>query len=134
MKSILYVGATLMIGASIYGFVDYKKASRQNEFTKMYKAKEIPETPVKEKGFTEKKMEKIISVNEDQTKHQTVTENKIIGNSATPVKVSLNENKTTGKFKTGKRKMSYKSFSRAALDERFIEKDIKPGEPVKEKN
>ena len=34
MKSILYVGATLMIGASIYGFVDYKKTSRNNEFTK----------------------------------------------------------------------------------------------------
>ncbi len=43
MKSILYVGATLMIGASIYGFVDYKQTSQKKEFTNMYveeKAKE----------------------------------------------------------------------------------------------
>jgi hypothetical protein len=36
MKSILYAGATLMIGAAIYGFVDYKKTSHSKEFTKMY--------------------------------------------------------------------------------------------------
>lgn len=36
MKSILYIGATLMIGASIYGFIDYKKASRNDALTKMY--------------------------------------------------------------------------------------------------
>jgi len=43
MKSILYVGATLMIGASIYGFVDYKQTSHKKEFKEMYvdeKAKE----------------------------------------------------------------------------------------------
>ena len=31
MKSILYAGAALMIGASIYGFVDYKKNSHKKE-------------------------------------------------------------------------------------------------------
>ena len=36
MKSILYVGAALMIGASIYGFVDYKKTSHKKEFIRMY--------------------------------------------------------------------------------------------------
>ena len=36
MKSILYVGATLMIGASIYGFVEYKQTSQKKEFTSMY--------------------------------------------------------------------------------------------------
>ncbi|MBL0336381.1 MAG: hypothetical protein IPP73_14015 [Chitinophagaceae bacterium] len=36
MKSILYIGATIMIGASIYGFVDYQKTSRNREFKKMY--------------------------------------------------------------------------------------------------
>ena len=44
MKSILYVGATLMIGASIYGFVDYKKTSQKKEFSTMYgeeKKKEV---------------------------------------------------------------------------------------------
>ncbi len=44
MKSILYAGATLMIGASIYGFVDYNKTSHQKEFTSMYeiKKKNVP--------------------------------------------------------------------------------------------
>jgi hypothetical protein len=32
----LYVGATLMIGASVYGFVDYRKSSRKKEFENMY--------------------------------------------------------------------------------------------------
>lgn len=34
----LYVGATLMIGASIYGFVDYKQTRQKEEFTKMYES------------------------------------------------------------------------------------------------
>ncbi len=36
MKSILYVGATLMIGASVYGFVDYNKTSHNKEFKNLY--------------------------------------------------------------------------------------------------
>ena len=43
MKSILYVGATLMIGASIYGFVDYEKTKNKKEFTDMYKETEVTE-------------------------------------------------------------------------------------------
>lgn len=47
MKSILYVGATLMIGASIYGFIDYRKTSRNKQFSSMYEVKEIADpTPV----------------------------------------------------------------------------------------
>lgn len=45
MKSILYVGAALMIGASIYGFVDYKKTSQEKEFSGMYD-EEKPTAPV----------------------------------------------------------------------------------------
>ena len=45
MKSILYVGATLMIGTSIYGFVDYKQTSHKKEFTSMY-AEEKATEPV----------------------------------------------------------------------------------------
>lgn len=36
MKSILYLGAVLMTGACIYGFVDYKKASNSKEFKSLY--------------------------------------------------------------------------------------------------
>ena len=45
MKSILYVGASLMIGASIYGFVDYQQTSHKKEFTDMY-AEEKKTEPV----------------------------------------------------------------------------------------
>ena len=68
MKTILYVGAALMIGASIYGFVDYKKTSRQKEFKKMYDSQEtvspivdkektvvLKDQPVKKSDLVEKK-------------------------------------------------------------------------------
>ena len=45
MKSMLYGGATLMIGASIYGFVDYKQTHGKKEFREMY-AEETKRTPV----------------------------------------------------------------------------------------
>jgi hypothetical protein len=46
MKSMLYVGATLMIGASIYGFVDYKQTHNKKEFKEMYAEKKTVEAPV----------------------------------------------------------------------------------------
>lgn len=45
MKTMLYVGATLMIGASIYGFVDYKQTHNKKEFKEMY-SEEKKTTPV----------------------------------------------------------------------------------------
>ena len=51
MKSMLYVGATLMIGASIYRFVDYKQTSQKKEFTNMYDHKIT--APVVEEEKTE---------------------------------------------------------------------------------
>jgi hypothetical protein len=46
MKSMLYVGATLMIGASIYGFVDYKQTHNKKEFKEMYAEKKAVDAPV----------------------------------------------------------------------------------------
>lgn len=47
----LYVGATLMIGASIYGFVDYKQTHQKKAFLDMYKEekKAIAPSPAEEK-------------------------------------------------------------------------------------
>src|SRR5688500_16975068 len=71
MKSMLYVGATLMIGASIYGFVDYKQTSQNKEFTNMYEQKskapvvneetEITPTVKKEVVATVKKTRTVIN-------------------------------------------------------------------------
>lgn len=46
MKSIFYVSAALMIGAGIYGFVDYKKAIRNEEFKTMYGKENATTDPV----------------------------------------------------------------------------------------
>jgi hypothetical protein len=61
MKSMLYIGATLMIGASIYGFADYRQTHNKKEFREMYAEKKSTATvtPVarksNEKLLTEKK-------------------------------------------------------------------------------
>ena len=70
MKSILYVGATLMIGASIYGFVDYEKTKNKKEFTDMYKEAEVTEpvivsdrkltNPVENKGIAVKEKSRVV--------------------------------------------------------------------------
>ena len=41
MKSILFAGAALMLGASIYGFVDYKQTHKKKEFREMYSEKKV---------------------------------------------------------------------------------------------
>lgn len=55
MKKMLFAGAVLMIGASVYGFVDYKKASQKNEFKNLYaeKQKESVKDPVKDTNKVE---------------------------------------------------------------------------------
>ena len=87
MKSILYVGATLMIGASIYGFIDYKQTSQKKEFTSMYaeeKATEPEEITVTEKTKPVvnmgnktinqvKKKESIAAINKQENKKRTTS-------------------------------------------------------------
>jgi hypothetical protein len=116
MKSVLYVGATLMIGASIYGFVDYRKTSHKKEFNNMYKEKEVTEPA---KAIDEKT---VVSVDK---KEATVKEEKTV---ATPAK---KETKKVAKKK--KRKLDTKLFSRGALDERYIKEEKILIESEKEK-
>ena len=54
MKSILYAGAALMIGASIYGFADYKKNHNKKEFTGMYNETQVQPVTKKEVAVVEK--------------------------------------------------------------------------------
>jgi len=78
MKSILYVGATLMIGASIYGFVDYQQTSQKKEFTDMYvkEKKTEPITVITEEKKEVVPVEKIEVVTKNRkttvTKKQTI--------------------------------------------------------------
>ena len=43
MKPLLYIGAALMIGAGIYGFVDYKKKTQSKEFQTLYREEQKKE-------------------------------------------------------------------------------------------
>lgn len=151
MKTILYVGATLMIGASIYGFVDYKKASRSKEFTKMYDPKETTE-PVSTNDKTKevvikpeiKNNEKSIILRKKPVKNNKVVEEKVTAklpmkpmetiiaekaanNTVLKENAAIETDKSTGKKKV----LSYRLFSRAPLEEKYISKELKL-EPAKE--
>jgi hypothetical protein len=108
MKTILYIGATLMIGASIYGFVDYKKTSRNKEFKNMYETKETtaPVTSTVESDELTIKPAIHSPANAETT-------------------IIQKENKKVKSEKSGKKKkFSYKLYSRAALEEKYIEKEL----------
>lgn len=147
MKSILYVGATLMIGASIYGFVDYKQTQNRKEFKEMY-VEEMKKEPVvisdnnipepivkKESGSNEKK---VVAKNQVINKDESITAIKPI---AEDEKISVNETKVIEKTSVDikaskdngvtkkKKKLNHKIFSRAPL--RDEEEEINLVEPVK---
>lgn len=151
MKSVLYVGATLMISASIYGFVDYKKTSHDKEFTSMYDEQKTTEpVPAVDEGKTGPAVKKEVTIaaktmvkkklpvqKEETTKpvkpitdeeRMTGKETKIIEKTAvnvTPSKESGVEKKIAVKKS---RKFSTKLFSRGALDERYTKPKIKKDE------
>lgn len=146
MKSILYVGATLMIGASIYGFVDYKQTRNKKEFKEMYQ-EEKAITPVEiindkktaslEQNVTGEKQpisdnKTVITKKQANSKVETFSaikpiaaeekivraETKVIEKTTVTSQVS-NDSGVEKKIKK-KRKFSTKLFSRGALDERYI--------------
>ena len=140
MKSILYVGASLMVAASIYGFVDLKQTSQKKEFNNMYSEKkavvpvevtdvETTEPVVKievkkeSKIFTAKnkiakveKEEDVLPAIKRITADQKLTsEEKDISLTDEVTVVPAKENKVVVTKK--KRKFSTKLFSRAPLRE-----------------
>jgi hypothetical protein len=121
-----------MIGVSIYGFVDYKKTSHRKEFTKMYATKEDPVvTPVKKNDVVVKNepvaVEKVAVIEELPAKTE-----KIIEETKTVSSAASNENNSEKKFKQPKKKkLNYKLYSRAALEERYIDKELKTEEAAK---
>ncbi len=139
MKSILYVGATLMIGASIYGFVDYKSTSHKKEFTAMYEDEKKKEpvvvtdnkttVPVEKKGIASKekkvvtkkkaanKEEDIVSTKHNTEKVEIATkEITTIEKPLVDIKVSKDSN-VEKKVVKKKKKISTKIFSRAPIRE-----------------
>ena len=107
-----------MIGASIYGFVDYQKASRKKEFTKMYEEKKSKDPIVTDKTVDIKSDP--VLVNGKKTD--------VVTNPVTDVLA-------TDKPKVVKKKKVFRfsEFSRAPLDEKYLKKQMKlPETPVTE--
>jgi hypothetical protein len=147
-----------MIGASIYGFVDYQKTKTQKEFTDMYRENEKTEPVITPDGNPANRVEsKEIAVNEknrvvkkrvaknDQSvvakeeavevikpvadEEKMISKDVKIENTEVTV-VPKKENVSEKIVKNKKRKFSTKLFSRGALDERYIkEEKIKLDEP-----
>lgn len=108
MKSLLYIGLILMVGASIYGFADYKKVSRSKKFESLYNDKEIKAPVVKneEKSFQQAEIV-------PAAKKEIKAEEEVVGVDE-PIQVKT---KTTVKKVKVPRKLNYKYFSRAPLRE-----------------
>ena len=110
MKSILYVGATLMIGASIYGFVDYKKTSQKKGFSTMYgEEKKKAVVVIADNKTTEPIMKKEITSKEIKEIEKPEAGIKVLDNSNVVKKVKK------------KKRFSADLFSRAPIREEEIE-------------
>ncbi|MBK7291872.1 MAG: hypothetical protein KBF82_01880 [Chitinophagaceae bacterium] len=150
MKSILYVGASLMVAASIYGFVDYKQTSKEKEFKGMYTEKKaVVPAEVTDVETTEPvvKTEVTKQTKTNVTKKKVVTEEEDVFPAVKPVpadqkltsegkdisitnEVSVVPSKETTVVKK-KRKFSIKEFSRAPLRDRYVDEEATT--PVKKK-
>src|SRR5688500_2141624 len=114
MKSILYIGTTLMTGASIYGYVDYKKTNRNEEFKNIYTEKAAPHpAPMPAK-------ESFVPVTEPAVEIKTVIPEKTIKESPVLKKTAKQEpaGKIVKKYMSKEhKKLNAKHFSRAPLPE-----------------
>jgi hypothetical protein len=107
MKSIFYIGATLMIGAGIYGFVDYKKTSHNREFNSLYQEKETTASKeVSEEAPVLIKETPVMKTAGSATVLPAKEEVQPIARTATK-RSSVKK----------KKKLNYKSFSRARIEE-----------------
>ena len=105
MKPLLYIGAALMIGAGIYGFVDYKKKTQSKEFQTLYR--EEPKKEVQEPVTTDV-VPAAISAPVVTEKIETV----VVGK-----KTSSGSKRVVSKKR---KKLNAKLYSRAALEEEVM--------------
>jgi len=104
-----------MIGASIYGFVDYKQTKDKKEFKKMY-----TESPAEEPTIIDEKESVVATAGKEEMK-VTDTKNTVASNT------SEGKKKTAVKTVRKKKKINSEMFSRGSMEERYIE-PVKTGE------
>ena len=110
MKSVYCIGAVLMFGASIYGFVDYKKAVRNEDFKSMYEKEKKNPVPVVAAEKQTAAVRQIDAGNKIAELPAKTSEEKLIN------KKDANEKPATVTIKSKKRKkIDAEFFSRAPL-------------------
>ncbi len=121
MKSILYAGAALMIGASIYGFVDYSRASNKKEFKDMYTVEKEKPAVITQKTGTDQPAKVAIQKENKTDEKKNATSANMNREEVDESEKFADEKKEGKKVKKGKRKLSTKLFSRAPLREEMEE-------------
>ena len=111
MKTIVYFAATLMAGAAIYGFVDYKKTNRDKKFRDLYETKEVVKPRENVKPAPSSKANTIVVSHPEMNKQEE-----------TKSAVTPNEKPVIVKKK---RKIRAEKFSRAPLDEKYLKEEAK---------
>ena len=111
MKAILYAAAALMMVASIYGFIDYSKTGNTKEFQTMYDDKT-------DEAKNEPEVQPVVSRKEVVNETPVVAEKPAVVKEVPAGQIAR---KTTtrkkAKISSAKRKINYKSFSRAPIRE-----------------
>lgn len=108
MKPLLLAGAALMIGASIYGVVDYQHTKNKKEFTTMYTGENNGKAVTNDVAPVENKTNPAAEKNStvaDVKKEETKSASDVTGNSTA---------KKTKKV-TKKKKFRFSEFSRAPI-------------------
>src|SRR6185436_21169264 len=123
MKAILYVGGALMVAASIYGFIDYKRSSHDKNFNRLYNEKEVRTTKANgDLNTTKKEPVKAAEAKDKEFAASGETKSKEVK------AISTAEKKPVIKKK---RKVTFEEFSRAKLDDKPLIEETKT-EPKKE--
>ncbi|MFZ1312508.1 MAG: hypothetical protein WAR38_06555 [Chitinophagaceae bacterium] len=131
MKSILYAGAALMIGASIYGFVDYSQASNKKEFNDMYTVEKEKPAVATLKTDNDQPTKQAIRKEDKTGEKKNVTPVNIKAKKEDKSEKYADEKKKEYKVKKEKRKLSTKLFSRAPLREEMEELPAQKNETKK---
>jgi hypothetical protein len=112
MKSILYMGAVLMTGACIYGFVDYRKAINNKEFKSLYRS----ETAATKTSPSEEQVSDIKNI--EKVNEKTIPAGLLTGDKPEAPKLKEVKSADSKRKATKRKKLNYKLYSRAALEER----------------
>ncbi len=113
MRPFIFAGALLMAGATIYGFVDYNRTSKRQEFKSMYEVNHPSSRTEELKSGEELKGEEIESKKEEA---------KLVRNKEVRERVTREKDNTAKEERTAKKrkKLDYENFSRGPLREEVM--------------